>query len=64
MKKVSIRDAKVYLSRLLERVSSGKVSLREAKAELGRLADHIYDGEEIVITRDGEAIARLIPFED
>jgi prevent-host-death family protein len=64
MKKVSIREAKSYLSRLLEQVSSGKVSLREAKSQIARLVQHVDDGEEIIITRDGEAIARLVPVDE
>lgn len=63
MKKVSVREAKAYLSRLLEQVSTGKMSVREARANLFRLAEHLSDPEEIIITRDGEAIATLVPVE-
>jgi prevent-host-death family protein len=64
MKKISVREAKAYISRMLEQVSSGKLSLKEAKSNLARFVDHIDSGEEIIITRDGEPIARLVPVVD
>ncbi len=33
----------------------------EAKNALGRLLDRVEQGEEIVITRHGKAVARLVP---
>jgi prevent-host-death family protein len=33
----------------------------EAKNKLGQLLDHVEHGEEIVITRRGRAVARLVP---
>lgn len=33
----------------------------EAESALGPLLDRVQDGEEIVITRHGKAVARLIP---
>lgn len=33
----------------------------EAKNTLGTLLDHVERGEEIVITRHGKAVARLVP---
>jgi prevent-host-death family protein len=33
----------------------------EAKSKLGQLLDHVEHGEEIVITRRGRAVARLVP---
>lgn len=37
------------------------VSLRKAKAEFVQLVDRAQAGEEITITRNGKAIAKLIP---
>jgi prevent-host-death family protein len=33
----------------------------EAKNKLGQLLDLVEQGEEVVITRDGKAVARLVP---
>jgi prevent-host-death family protein len=33
----------------------------EAKNTLGTLLDHVERGEEIIITRHGKAVARLVP---
>lgn len=33
----------------------------EAKSKLGQLLDWVEDGEEIVITRRGKIVARLVP---
>lgn len=38
-------------------------SIAEAKNNLPRLVDRMLSGEEIVITRRGKAIARLVPQE-
>ena len=35
----------------------------DAKNRLGRLLDRVVAGEELVITRHGEPVARLIPIE-
>jgi prevent-host-death family protein len=37
------------------------VGVHEAKTHLSRLLDQVSGGEEIVITRRGEGIARLVP---
>jgi prevent-host-death family protein len=37
------------------------VGVHEAKTNLSRLLEHVAAGEEIVITRRGEAVARLVP---
>ncbi|WP_208948534.1 type II toxin-antitoxin system Phd/YefM family antitoxin [Segnochrobactrum spirostomi] len=39
----------------------GEVQLAEAKANLTQLIDSVESGETIVITRDGKAVARIIP---
>lgn len=38
-----------------------QVTALEAKTRLGRLLDRVQSGEELVITRHGEPIARLVP---
>ncbi len=41
----------------------GKViNLRAAKAQLSALADMVEEGEEIVLTRDGKPVLRMVPF--
>ena len=62
MKKVSIRETKTYLCRMLEQVSTGKLSLRQAKLDLATFLDSVGQEEEIIITRNGEAIALIVPF--
>ncbi len=37
------------------------VGVHEAKTHLSRLLEHVSAGEEVVITRRGEAVARLVP---
>jgi prevent-host-death family protein len=37
------------------------ISIYEAKTHFSRLLDRVARGEEIVIARDGEPIARLVP---
>jgi prevent-host-death family protein len=39
----------------------GQVGAFEAKNSLGSLLDRVERGEEIVITRHGRAVARLVP---
>jgi prevent-host-death family protein len=39
------------------------VSVHEAKTHLSRLLERVRCGEEIVISRSGTPIARLVPFE-
>ena len=38
-----------------------KVGAFEAKTRLGQLLDQVEAGEEVVITRRGKAVARLVP---
>ncbi len=38
-----------------------KVGAFEAKSRLGQLLDWVEAGEEVVITRRGEVVARLVP---
>ena len=40
-----------------------EVSVHEAKTHLSRLLDRVQAGEEIVITRHGRPVARLVPVE-
>ena len=40
-----------------------EVGAFEAKTKLGQLLDQVEHGEEIVITRRGRAVARLVPAE-
>ena len=37
------------------------VSVREARAAIGRLLDAVARGEEVVIERHGQPVARLVP---
>jgi prevent-host-death family protein len=37
------------------------VAIAEVKNTLSKLVDRVISGEEIVITRHGEAVARLLP---
>lgn len=39
------------------------VGVHEAKTHLSRLLERVAAGDEIVITRRGEAVARLVPAE-
>lgn len=38
-----------------------EIGVVEAEGQLGRLLDQVEAGEEIVITRSGRAVARLLP---
>jgi prevent-host-death family protein len=40
-----------------------EVNIHEAKTHLSRLLQRVIAGEEIVIARDGEPVARLVPIE-
>lgn len=40
------------------------VGVREAKSRLSRLLRQVSAGEEIIITRSGQPVARLVPIED
>ena len=40
-----------------------QVTVHEAKTHLSRLLREIVDGEEVVITRSGRPVARLVPIE-
>ncbi|MDX6651406.1 MAG: hypothetical protein QOJ38_187 [Solirubrobacterales bacterium] len=40
-----------------------KVNMHEAKSSLSRLVDRVEAGEEILIARNGEPVARLVPVE-
>jgi prevent-host-death family protein len=37
------------------------VNVREAKAQLSRILDRVAKGEEIVITKAGRPVAKLVP---
>ena len=41
-----------------------RVSVHEAKTHLSRLLRRIAAGEEVIITRSGQPIARLVPVEE
>jgi prevent-host-death family protein len=45
----------------MTRSSPREVGVYEAKTTLSRLLDRVAAGEEIVITRRGEEVARLVP---
>jgi len=40
------------------------VTVHEAKTHLSRLLREIVEGEEVVITRSGRPVARLVPVEE
>lgn len=63
-KSVSIREIKNSVARLLEQVSSKKMSLKEAREEVSKMLEQIESGEEFLILRDGEAVAKIIPLLD
>lgn len=44
-------------------MSAMEVGAFEAKDTLGTLLDRVEQGEEIVITRDGKPVAKLVPAE-
>ena len=39
------------------------VGLAEAKSKLSELVDQVERGEEVVISRNGKAVARIVPIE-
>jgi antitoxin (DNA-binding transcriptional repressor) of toxin-antitoxin stability system len=39
------------------------INLRAAKARLSALADLVEEGEEVVLTRDGKPVLRMVPFQ-
>ncbi len=39
-----------------------EVGIRELKNHLSRYLDHVRDGDEVVVTDRGRAIARVVPF--
>ena len=43
-------------------VDMRQVNVHEAKTELFKLLDQIAGGEEVIITRNGEPVARLVPY--
>jgi len=38
------------------------INLRAAKAQLSALVDMVEEGEEVVLTRDGKPVLRMVPF--
>ena len=44
-----------------EKITTPEVGAFEAKNTLGNLLDRVEQGEEIVITRHGKPVARLVP---
>ena len=40
-----------------------EVNMHEAKSQLSKLVERVNSGEEIVISRRGRPVARLIPYE-
>lgn len=60
-RRVSIREIKSTLSHLMEQVSSRKITLKDARNELSQHLEELDCGEEIIITRDGNPIAKVIP---
>ena len=46
------------------RIAMHQVSVHEAKTHLSRLLRHAVAGEEVVITRSGRPVARLVAIEE
>jgi prevent-host-death family protein len=44
------------------RKRSGQVNVHEAKTQLSKLLAEVERGHEVVIARDGEPVAKLVPF--
>ena len=40
-----------------------EVGMFEAKTRLSALVEHVRDGQEVVITRHGNPVARLVPYQ-
>ena len=40
-----------------------QVNVHEAKTHLSRLLNRVMSGEEVIISRSGKPLARLVPFE-
>ncbi|MDX1979979.1 MAG: type II toxin-antitoxin system Phd/YefM family antitoxin [Bryobacteraceae bacterium] len=40
-----------------------EASVHEAKTHLSRLLEQVLLGEEVIVTRSGRPVARLVPFE-
>ena len=38
------------------------INIHEAKTQFSKLIEKVSDGEEVIIARSGEPIARLVPF--
>jgi prevent-host-death family protein len=38
-----------------------RIGIRDARAKLSELIDRVQSGEEVVLTRHGEPVARLVP---
>ncbi len=41
-----------------------QTSVHEAKTHLSRLLKRVAEGEDVVITRSGTPVARIVPFEE
>jgi len=52
-KKITIEDFNVAI----------QVNIQEAKSKLSNLIDQAIAGEEVVISKSGEPVAKLVPFE-
>lgn len=61
-KSISLRDIKNSMSKLLEQVGKDKLSLKDARNKVSLLLDQLESGEEILITRDGNPIAKVVPW--
>lgn len=61
MKTISIRNVKMELSHVLEQVCSGKISLKEGRAKIGHFLEQLETGHEILITKEGRPIAKIVP---
>lgn len=61
VRKVSIREIRNVLSKLMEHVCSGKTTLKDARTHLAAQLEMLERGEEILIMKDGAAIAKVVP---
>ncbi len=61
IRKVSVREIRNLLSKLMEQVCSGKTTLKDARTQLAGQLEALEGGEEILIMKDGTAIAKIVP---
>jgi prevent-host-death family protein len=41
-----------------------RVGMHEAKTQLSRLVERARNGEEVIVERSGQAVAKIVPYEE